>query len=92
MLLRACEQHSLCYFSRYLSIKETLDSAEHEEELWRSVRQPQGASKGRAKAPLQFKRMKLKELVKLVGSKPERFVGMEAAIHKLRERLNAPVA
>lgn len=36
--------------------------------------------------------MKLKELVKLVGSKPERFVGMEAAIHKLRERLNAPVA
>ena len=78
-------EHSLCYFSRYLAIKEQLGSAANEEKLWRSVRRPSRKGVGKA-VPQHLKRMKLKGLVNLVG-KGENFVGMDEAIRKLQERL-----
>lgn len=88
--VRRVWQHSLCYFSRYLSIKETLGHcAAHEETLWKSVRQPTGAAKGGER---DVKRIKLKELVNIVGKGKDKFgkpkfVGMDAAIEKLKARL-----
>ena len=70
-------EHSLCYFSRYLSIRATVGSAEAEERLWQSVQS--------TRRP--FQRIKLKELVNLVGKggKTDKFVGVEAAVRKLKE-------
>ena len=75
-------EHSLCYFSRYLSIKDKLRGSgsvaqgeERERKLWARV---QAGNKGLPREK-QLKRMRLKDLVKMCAS------GFDAALQKVEE-------